>query len=158
MSKAVIVTAPDSYLKPEHIDKMAIFLAGSIDNGIAPDWQKKVLEALGEHNIMLMNPRRKDWSQNAGPEEVQKQVKWELEALEYADLILMYIAKGSKAPISLLELGLHAKEERLVLAVDPAYYRRVNVEVVCGKYNIPLYETLEELIKHVKSNINDYNR
>ena len=158
MPESIIVTAPENFAQHEHIDKMVVFLAGSIDNGIAPDWQKVVLRELNEHKVMLLNPRRADWNPDAGPEEVRAQVNWELEALEYSDLILMYIAKDSKAPISLLELGLFAKQQRLVLAVHPTYYRRVNVEEVCRKYQIPLYETLEELIGHVKANINDYNR
>ena len=109
-------------------------------------------------NVLLINPRRKDWNPNAGPDEVRLQVKWELEALEFSDLILMYISEGSMAPISLLELGLYAKDNKLVLAVHPTYYRRVNVEEVCKKYEIPLYETLEELILHVKNNTKHFNR
>lgn len=153
MNKAIIVTAPEDYTNSEWIDYTAIFLAGSIDNGIAPDWQKEVLAALKDKNVMLMNPRRKDWDPKAGEKEVETQVNWELNAMEYADYIIMYLAEGSKAPISLLELGLEAKSERILVAAHPTYYRRVNVRVVCERNNIPLYESLEELIQAISKKL-----
>lgn len=151
--KAIIVTAPESFHNPEWVDHVAIFLAGSIDNGVAPDWQKDVLEALRDKNVMLMNPRRKDWDPNSGDNEVERQVNWELEAMEYANYIIMYLAEGSKAPISLLELGLEAQSGRILVAAHPTYYRRVNVRVVCERNNIPLFETLEELIQAISEKI-----
>lgn len=151
--KATIVTAPDSFTNPKWVDHIAIFLAGSIDNGVAPDWQKEVLDALRDQNVMLMNPRRKDWDPNAGDDEVELQVNWELDAMEFANYIIMYLAEGSKAPISLLELGLEAKSERILVAAHPTYYRRVNVRVVCERNNIPLFETLEELIEAISEKI-----
>jgi len=153
MSKAVIVTAPENYVNLKWVDHTAIFLAGSIDNGIAPDWQKEVLLALKDKDVMLMNPRRKDWDSNAGDKEVELQVNWELDAMEYANYVIMYLAEGSKAPISLLELGLEAKSGRIIVAAHPTYYRRVNVKVVCERNSIPLYETLDELIQAITEKI-----
>ncbi|MDG1949738.1 MAG: nucleoside 2-deoxyribosyltransferase domain-containing protein [bacterium] len=152
-SKAIIVTAPENFINPEWVDHTAIFLAGSIDNGVAPDWQKEVLEALQDQNVMLMNPRRKDWDPKAGDDEVEKQVNWELDAMEHANYVIMYLAEGSKAPISLLELGLEAQSKRILVAAHPTYYRRVNVRVVCERNNIPLFETLEELIEAISDKI-----
>lgn len=147
---AVIITAPETFEIPEYIDHTAVFLAGSIDNGIAPDWQKTVLAELKDLNVLLLNPRRSDWNPLAGPSEIREQVNWELNAIEYADHVIMYIAEGSKAPISLLELGLLCQDNRLMVAAHPTYYRRVNVEVICEKYNVPLFDSLDKLIKAIK--------
>lgn len=153
MSKAIIVTAPEMFQKPENLEKYSIFLAGSIDNGFAQDWQKNAIQQLSNENVLLLNPRRSNWNSNAGSDEVREQINWELDALDYVDMIIMYIAENSKAPISLLEMGLNAKESKILVSVHPSFYRRINVEEVCKRYNIPLYETLEELIEAVREKI-----
>ena len=38
-----------------------VFLAGSIDMGSAVNWQKQVVDALKEENVVVYNPRRDDW-------------------------------------------------------------------------------------------------
>ena len=47
--------------------------------------------------------------QEADEPEFRRQVEWELGALESADVIVMYFAPGTQSPISLLEMGLHAR-------------------------------------------------
>jgi len=59
----------------------------------------------------------------------------------------LVLTKDSKAPISLLELGLEAKNKKVVVVCEDGFYRKGNVEIVCNKYDIPLHNTLEELYK-----------
>jgi len=51
----------------------------------------------------------------AVPPGVPGQFEWELDGQEAADFILMYFALGTRAPITLLELGLFAKSGKLLV-------------------------------------------
>ena len=62
-------------------------------------------------------------------------------------LIIMYIIGSSKSPITLLEMGLHARSGKLIVACEPDFYRYDNVRITCAYYGIPLYSSLEELLK-----------
>ena len=73
--------------------------------------------------------------------EIDKQIEWELYHLEKADMIVMNILADSKSPISLMELGLFAKEGRLMVFCPKAFYRYDNIRVVCKRYDIPLFTT-----------------
>lgn len=127
------------------IDPLNLFLGGTIDNGNSLDWQKSLTDELNScdtvHPIMIYNPRREDWPEGDNHEEIDKQIKWELYHLERADLIVMNILGGSKSPISLMELGLFAKEHKVIVFCPPSFYRFDNVRVVCKRYGVPLYET-----------------
>lgn len=74
------VKAPHPYKKTKHM----IFLAGSIEMGKAIDWQTKVTEALKNHDITILNPRRDDWDSSWKPTiddpKFREQVEWELQA------------------------------------------------------------------------------
>lgn len=59
----------------------------------------------------------------------------------------MFFDPGTKAPISLLELGLYAGSGRLVVCCPEGYWRRGNVQIVCARFGIPVLETLGELME-----------
>lgn len=124
-----------------------VFLAGTIDMGHSEDWQAAVIARFRDSmhgRWLFFNPRRKVF--HASPEEMEYQVTWELRHLEAADLILMNLLGSSKSPISLLELGLHARSGRLRVACEPSYYRYDNVRITCRQYDVPLYDSFEELL------------
>lgn len=131
-----LIFAPD----PLEISSPSIFLAGSIDNCSAIDWQTSVTAAFADTNYTVLNPRRPDWddswSQDASDRQFNQQVTWELDALDAADLILFYIAPGSASPISLLELGLYARSKKVIMCCPPGFYRKGNVDIVCQRYGI----------------------
>ncbi len=146
-----IIKPPSSILKNHKREKL-IFLAGSIEMGTSENWQAKVekyFEAFPEYT--LLNPRRDDWDasweQDFENPNFYQQVNWELKGLEIADTILMYFAPNTKSPISLLELGLFANSKKLLVCCPDGFWRRGNVEIVCEKYDIPIYESLEELLE-----------
>lgn len=135
-----------------------IFLAGSIEMGTAAKWQM-VAERLiyiheyKDHDTVVFNPRRDDWDAKweQGSKEMVEQVQWELEALEISDFVLMYFDPATKSPISLLELGLYAKGSgKLVVVCPEGFYRKTNVDVVCKKYHIKQFPSIEEaIIKYI---------
>ena len=125
-----------------------VFLAGTIDNGNSEDWQQTIAEKLAGRNrhYILYNPRQDEWN----PEregEMEYQVNWELEHMEKADYILMVFLPGSQSPITLLELGLHARSSKLLVICTPGFYRYDNVRITCERYNVPVFESLEKAIE-----------
>ncbi len=125
-----------------------LFLAGSIDNGQAELWQASVAQELADLDVVILNPRRErwepGWAQSLENPSFVEQVQWELRGLEEADVILMYFAPGSKAPISLLELGLFGRSGKMHVVCQEGFWRKGNVDVVCERYAIPRYTSLPE--------------
>ena len=74
-----------------------------------------------------------------------QQVMWELTSLEVCDLIVMYFDPKTKSPISLLELGLFARSEKIIVVCPDGFWRKGNVEIVCNFYNIPLYSDINDI-------------
>ena len=131
-----------------------MFLAGSIEMGQAEPWQSVVEEALAGEDVVILNPRRDEWDasweQSIHNPQFREQVEWELEGQERATAIAMYFAPATKAPITLLELGLFARSGKLVVCCPPGFWRRGNVEVVCARYGVVLVESLSELVEQVR--------
>jgi hypothetical protein len=155
MNKAIEVQAPNEVvLDTEYVN---VFLAGSIEMGVAEHWQKKVIDALSDKPIRFLNPRRDDWdsswSQDINNDQFVEQVVWELTSLEMAQIVIMYFDPNTKSPISLLELGLHAKEQKLVVLCPEGFWRKGNVDVVCEYYSINQVDTFDELIEFIRSTI-----
>jgi hypothetical protein len=119
-----------------------LFLAGSIEMGTAADWQAQLVNSLGARRVTILNPRRDDWDatwrQSIDEPKFRGQVEWELDGLERADLVAMWFAPDTRAPITLLELGLSARAGKVVVGCPDGYWRRGNVEVVCARFGIPL--------------------
>jgi hypothetical protein len=135
---------------PPHLERR-VFLAGSIEMGQAEQWQERVTSAMsGAGGVVLLNPRRDDWDdsweQRADDPRFAGQVGWELDMLDAADIVVMYLAPGTRSPVSLLELGLCARSGKLLVCCPAGFWRRGNVEVVCARHRIPLFESLDELI------------
>lgn len=138
-------------------DERAVFLAGSIEMGLAEPWQEVVEIALADLPVIILNPRRDEWDasweQSITNPQFREQVEWELDAQERADVIAMYFAPATKAPITLLELGLFAASGKAIVCCPPGYWRRGNVEVVCARYAIPLVNELPELVRAVRERL-----
>lgn len=138
--------APNTY--PKDDGKMSIFLAGTIDNGLSDNWQKELTQLLMPYDINILNPRRDNWNQDATVEELREQINWEMDALNHAMMIIMYLAPNSKSPISLLELGLHT-DNAIVVCCPDGFWRKTNVEVVCERYDIPIIHNKDEFFNKI---------
>jgi len=149
MNKSIEIQAPNELITKNGY--ISVFLGGSIEMGKAEDWQKLLIKALSDKQIIFLNPRRNDWDstweQTITNPEFKLQVTWELTALEFSDIIVMYFDPNTKSPISLLELGLHAKSKKLIVFCPEGFWRKGNVDIVCEKYGITQVESVDELIK-----------
>lgn len=132
----------------------SIFLAGSIEMGLAEDWQKKTSDIFKDYNLTFLNPRRDNWDSTLTQEMMNKefsyQVNWEMDNLDECDIIFMNILPDTKSPITLLELGLHADSKKIIVCCPDGFWRKGNVEIVCSRFNIPLYNNFEEAIEKLK--------
>jgi hypothetical protein len=48
-----------------------------------------------------------------------------------------------------LELGLHARDGKLIVLCPEGFWRKGNVDIVCEKYGVKQVESFEELIKAI---------
>lgn len=146
----MIELKPTSKLTEEQLENFSInvFLAGSIEMGKAADWQSMVVSRFKDNDITFYNPRRDEWDESWKQEQKEPmfndQVNWEMNNLEDSDIIFMYLDPETMAPISLLELGLNASSGKMIVVCPDGFWRKGNVEIVCTRYNIPLFNTLEE--------------
>jgi hypothetical protein len=133
--------------------KKSIFLAGSIEQGAASDWAEEMTEFFKDE-FDIFNPRREEWDSKLKQDESNpvfvEQVNWELDALDEADLIFMFLEAVTKSPISLLELGLYADSKKIVVVCPDGFWRKGNVQIVCKRFDIKLFDSIEEFKKWFK--------
>lgn len=135
-----------------------IFLGGSIEMGAAEQWQERLVKHFEDTSVRFLNPRRDDWDstwvQEASNPQFSEQVNWELDALEYSDLIVFYFDPNTKSPITLMELGLVAGCGKVIVCCPDGFWRKGNVEIVCQRYDITLVHTFDDLVNEIGQVIN----
>jgi Nucleoside 2-deoxyribosyltransferase like len=148
-----IIKAPNKLVKHD----TSLFLAGSIEMGAAENWQQSIEKLFRNEEGVIYNPRRDDWDssweQKYTNKQFREQVEWELEAMDTAKTVAMYFDGKTKSPITLLELGLHAADGKLVVYCPQSFWRQGNVEVVCRKYDIPLFDSKKEWVSKLKETV-----
>jgi len=164
MSFGEVILPPASIGPALHSD-YRIFLAGSIEMGLATQWQNTFIRALNDttskRNVYdtytFLNPRRSDWDSEwkQGIEEPQfyQQVTWELDALDKATHIVMFLEPGTKSPISLLELGLYAATGKLLVVCPEGFWRKGNVDIVCNRYGVLQFPNLDSVVEYLAAEI-----
>ena len=138
-SKAIIPT-----------NKPTLFLGGSIEMGKAYDWQSDVIRYFQESDFTILNPRRLDWDntwiQSAGNEQFDWQVNWELNGIDDADCVIMYLKEETMSPITLMELGYCAGKVYLgdiaktVVYCRDGFWRKGNVDIISKRNHIKVFD------------------
>jgi hypothetical protein len=168
--KTVVEIKPPSDMLADK-DKFGIFVAGSIEQGKAIEWQKHFYDEICKMrpvpNVIIYNPRRDNWDntwdQSSENKILQEQIEWELEHLEKAHLVVMFLQPGTMSPISLLELGLYARDvyamkKQMIVLCPEGFHRKANVDVTCMYYDIPMAKDMKDLIKKTKTLIRTYDK
>ena len=127
----------------------SLFLAGSISG--ANDWQKTVTEKLKDLDIVVYNPRRKNFDTD-DPGMSKEQIAWEYENLREADAISFWFAKETDAPITLYELGAHSMTPKpIIVGIHPEYPRKIDVEIQTKlvRSDIPIVYSLDDLVDEI---------
>jgi hypothetical protein len=141
------VEAPESHDMIE--GDIAVFLAGGIQN--CPDWQAEMVEALGESDLTLMNPRRANFPMG-DPTAAEAQITWEHKHLRRADAISFWFCKDTMQPIVLYELGAWSMgTKQIFVGIDPEYPRRQDVEIQTklARPDVCIVYSLDELIEQI---------
>lgn len=149
--------------------EITIFLAGSIEQDKAVQWQQQVIEHLKQHersnNLVVFNPRRTAWNaslvQSADNPMFAEQVNWELDQLDVAHITFFYFQPGTLSPISLAELGKvlgrgTADLLPVIVVCPEGYWRRGNVEIMCQREGILICNSLEEGLQELDDAITGY--
>lgn len=68
---------------------------------------------------------------------------------------MFFFPAGSKGPIALLELGLWVgrRQEDVVVGVEEGFWKKGNVEVVCGRFGVRCLGSLGELGEVVRERV-----
>lgn len=147
------------YTAPEILDfpikeRLSIFLAGSIEQDKAQQWQQQVIGQLSHLRVAIFNPRRHAWNasleQSTANRDFVDQVNWELDRISSTDVVFFYFQPGTQSPISLAELGLvlgrnqQAKLQEVFVVCPNGFWRKGNVDIMaqCGDFR--LYEKLSD--------------
>lgn len=141
----------------------SVFLAGSIEMGHCANWQQDMADEIKaiDASIVVLNPRREEWDasweQDISNPQFLEQVQWELDAIAAATVVAFYLDPATRAPISLLELGLVAasRPTRALVCCPQGYWRRGNVQVICARHAIPMVPSLAHLPHACLAKINE---
>lgn len=133
--------------------KKSVFLAGSIEQGKAIDWQTETSQLLLENGFNVFNPRRKDWDSSWKQEytdpQMNQQIGWEANALEHADYIIFFLQPGTYSPISLYEFGKFIHSGKCLMVCPEGFWRKANVDFECSQYNIPQFDSIDEAVLYL---------
>jgi hypothetical protein len=162
-----LFTAPEEV--PEELESTSIFLAGSIEQGTASQWQQEVIAAVEGHplhgTVTVFNPRRTQWdaswSQTDDNPEFVEQVNWELDQLWRSDITFFFFDPSTKSPITLMELGIVAgsgKRDDVIVVCPPGFWRRGNVQILCARNNIQVHDDLDAGLSELMYSIIDLSK
>jgi hypothetical protein len=170
-----VITAPT----PRFGDacNLRVFLAGSIDMGSAVDWQSELIErasSFDDKYVTFYNPRRSkvfSGEQSLYNDDFAGQVNWEIDHIDRANIVVFYITAESKAPITMFELGYFMgktmddanresvdQKPRVVVGVEQGFWRRGNIEVMCDRFGVQLYDNLDDVASVLEDQLRDCNK
>jgi len=156
-----LITAPDSIKDRYEFSIPVVFLAGGITN--CPTWQDEVVEKLKDEDMLLLNPRRKNFPID-DPSAAREQVEWEFQAINSCDIFSMwFVNSASVQPICMYELGRNLAiaglynswvPDIVTIGIEPGYLReqdvRIQVDLVNKKTAANIATTLDEHVENIK--------
>lgn len=140
-----------------------VFLGGSIEQGVAVDWQAYLTEKFAECDVTFLNPRRDNWDKNWRQDPTpgtnfHTQVSWELAGQEMADICVYVFDANTMSPVTLLEVGLYVRTKVLFVCCPKGFWRYGNVKMTFDKYAVPgsvFVEELDDLIVALKERLDN---
>jgi hypothetical protein len=142
---------------PEFFPAMGknVFLAGSIEMGVAEQWQERLAKMLTDVDCTLLNPRRDDWDaswvQSIDNPQFKEQVEWELRGLDSSVIVVFYFDPNTKSPITLMELGYISNYPcEVVVCCPEGFWRKGNVDILCEHTGMDTANSLEEVAEFVR--------
>jgi hypothetical protein len=144
------IECPENYEK-ELNSPVSLFIAGGITG--CTNWQNKFIELLKDEDVVLLNPRRKIFSEN-DPSISEQQILWEHVYLKSADATSFWFTPETLCPITLFELGKQLSLNKpLFVGIHPEYARKKDLEIQVKliRPDIKIVYDLESLSSQVKN-------
>jgi len=136
-------------------DRMSVFLGGGMT-----DWRAKTIEYLKDTEVTVVDPTWVDWDSSwtatMSNAHFRERVEWELEAQEICDMKVFCFEESTKAPVSMLELGLSTLfdatdwAKTTLVYCDEGFWKKGNIDIVCWKFGMQSVGSLEELMEELK--------
>lgn len=145
--KGALFRSPD--VAPMGLFGKSVFLAGSIEMGMAEMWQPAAAQAFLSAGHNVFDPRRDDWDVNWAHDPTpgtpfETQVSWELDHIDKADLVYFRFCAGTASIVSMIEAGLVlASRKPCVIHADLGYMRRGNLVVTAKRYGVSIHENAD---------------
>lgn len=139
----ITIEAPNRLAKISGLT--SVFMAGGITG--CPDWQTLLIHHLWHTDLVLFNPRRRDFPID-DPDAAQGQIEWEHYYLDVADRILFWFPKETLCPIVLYELGRWTKSNKFIaIGIEPGYQREqdVRIQTALERPEVPIVDNLADL-------------
>ncbi|OAA51557.1 hypothetical protein NOR_00150 [Metarhizium rileyi] len=154
--EATVIQAPD---RPNDMTKPLVFLAGTTTPTPEGDWRQNLIDRLSHCAATFLNPCNRNWdstwTEDSSDARWVEQIKWELDLLEGADVVVVMFHESTLAPISMLELGIHIRSGKVIVCAMPGYAKRGNVEAVCARYAGEFVTSEEELARVLEKRLRD---
>jgi len=150
-----VITAPEE-IDLENTD-FKLYLGGSIDKKYGSPWHRNIISFISsklgrESKLTIYNPKREEWDKDwpADSKVIDEQALWELKAMEHADLIFMFFESSCSSSVGMMQLGLNAKEGKLVVVCERHFWKKRDVDVICETYGVPRYDSIAVGIGEVR--------
>ena len=130
--------------------KKSLFMAGGISN--CPNWQAEYADLFKDTNLVLINPRRKDFDMTNSKMTID-QIAYEFYHLKRATITSFWFPKETLCPITLLELGKKMMQDKpFFVGIEPGYKRKIDVEeqLKHERPEIKIVYSLENLASQIK--------
>lgn len=154
---------------PPHFPGATIFLAGTMG-----PWRSTFIDAAAAKSatsfpVTILDPTRTDWDATWREDESDPrwvtQVEWELEAMDRADILAVYLSGESGRPeagiIGMLELGLGVGgkgKDRVVVCCVDGFGKEGNVRMVGRKYGIEVRGDVDSFVEAVMRKLDKHVR
>lgn len=135
-------------LQSYHGKEPSLFLAGGITG--CPDWQRDLTALLTNTPLVILNPRRAQFS----PDEdaARQQIIWEHDHLRRATAISFWFPQETLCPITLYELGAWSMTpKKIFIGAHPNYQRLLDIQVQTSlvRPDIQPVTTIEDLAQAI---------
>ena len=73
-------------------------------------------------------------------------------------VVVVYLNAQAKAIITLLELGyVLGLGRKVIMGCEKGFWKRGNVDIICGRCGVDIYDTLDEVVERLADTLWIYN-
>lgn len=140
-----------NYDLPSNVPK--IYLAGNMGT----PWRDQFIKDLSNQNVVVIDPTNEDY-QTQDFNSYRRHCYWELDMIQLADMVVVWLDETSIAPISLFEIGYACNDkghvgDKIILGVDKKYPKRKDLLIRWSYFFNKVANTQEELFENLMEKV-----